>query len=65
MTDKMSNLEKFHAWAAAVPEEDLKMMVYNGRLNKAEIAQQAGFSYSAWKAPEKNPCSLSSMKGQW
>ncbi|MFH4481285.1 hypothetical protein [Vibrio diabolicus] len=55
MTEKMSNLDKFNAWAAAVTEEDLKQMVYNGRLNKAEIAQQAGFSYSAWKAPEKNP----------
>lgn len=40
MTDKISNLDKFYAWAATV---------YNGRLNKAEIAQQAGFSYKNWR----------------
>lgn len=27
-------------------------MVYNGLLNKAAIAQQSEFSYSAWKAPD-------------
>ncbi|PAS26768.1 hypothetical protein CGT72_19120 [Vibrio cholerae] len=36
----------------AESEEDLKIMVYNGLLNKAAIAQQSEFSYSAWKAPD-------------